>query len=484
MVDQVILDNVTINQPVADLTALAAIPTGSLVAGCVCFVVSENAFYEWNGAAWVKRTIVPPASSTLNALSAFADTSGTILKDTGVTVSGGSLNVVNASGALLSGLTASELTATDASKNLQSLGVATYPSLAEIAYVKGVTSAIQTQLNTKVTGPALAVTDNSVARFDGTTGTLVKSSALLLTDGPGAAVLGATAGTSITVTAPNAAVSSLQAGSNINLNAGFGDGSGAGGEIGLYGGQSATGLGGNVILSGGTNTSGSAGGDVIAITGLGSTRGNFKIQGDYTATLSITALAANRAYTFPDAAGTLALTSALSDFVTGPASATSTALVKFNGTTGKLVQNTGVSLDGSNNFTGMGTLNGCTLPAATTLAGLTLAQIFNGTQSTAQVTITSSAGSVATDCALTNNFKHTMTENTTLANPTNKVTGAFYTWEFIQGAGPYTLAFGSDFKWANGVPMIVSTGNGAKDIITGYYDGTNILTVISGQNFS
>ena len=46
----------------------------------------------------------------------------------------------------LSGLTASELTATDASKKLQSLAVATYPSLTEISYIKGLSSAIQTQL--------------------------------------------------------------------------------------------------------------------------------------------------------------------------------------------------------------------------------------------------------------------------------------------------------------------------------------------------
>ena len=52
-------------------------------------------------------------------------------------------------GAVFSGLTASELVATDGSKALQSLPVATYPSLTEIAYVKGVTSSIQTQLNGK-----------------------------------------------------------------------------------------------------------------------------------------------------------------------------------------------------------------------------------------------------------------------------------------------------------------------------------------------
>lgn len=47
------------------------------------------------------------------------------------------------------GLTASEILITDASKNLVSAAVATYPSLTELTYVKGVTSAIQTQLGNK-----------------------------------------------------------------------------------------------------------------------------------------------------------------------------------------------------------------------------------------------------------------------------------------------------------------------------------------------
>jgi len=65
----------------------------------------------------------------------------------------------------LSGLTASELLSTDASKNLTSLGVATYPSLAEIAYVKGVTSAIQTQLNAK---QATLVSGTNIKTINGT----------------------------------------------------------------------------------------------------------------------------------------------------------------------------------------------------------------------------------------------------------------------------------------------------------------------------
>lgn len=45
-------------------------------------------------------------------------------------------------------LTASQIVATDANKKLQTLAVDTYPSLTELSYVKGVTSAIQTQLGT------------------------------------------------------------------------------------------------------------------------------------------------------------------------------------------------------------------------------------------------------------------------------------------------------------------------------------------------
>ena len=50
---------------------------------------------------------------------------------------------------ILSSLTASQLLALDASKNIQTLSTTTYPSLTELSYGKGVTSAIQTQLDTR-----------------------------------------------------------------------------------------------------------------------------------------------------------------------------------------------------------------------------------------------------------------------------------------------------------------------------------------------
>jgi hypothetical protein len=51
---------------------------------------------------------------------------------------------------ILDGLTASQILGTNGSKQLVSLDTATYPSLTELTYVKGVTSAIQTQLDARV----------------------------------------------------------------------------------------------------------------------------------------------------------------------------------------------------------------------------------------------------------------------------------------------------------------------------------------------
>jgi hypothetical protein len=92
--------------------------------------------------------VVGPASSTDNAIARFDGTTGKLLQDSGVTIS--DTNVLTTAGTIDSSLTASQLLATNGSKQLVSLAVASYPSLTEIAYVKGVTSAIQTQLDAKL----------------------------------------------------------------------------------------------------------------------------------------------------------------------------------------------------------------------------------------------------------------------------------------------------------------------------------------------
>lgn len=73
---------------------------------------------------------------------------------------------------ILSSETASTIASFDASKNVKSLATATYPSLTELSYVKGVTSAIQTQLNAltlgnvNVTGYTAVTVTNTTSETD------------------------------------------------------------------------------------------------------------------------------------------------------------------------------------------------------------------------------------------------------------------------------------------------------------------------------
>mgnify|MGYP001577786745 CR=1 FL=1 len=61
-----------------------------------------------------------------------------------------------------SNLTASELMATDATGNIVSLPAASYPLPSELAYVKGVTSALQTQINAKAPSDGATLTNVTI----------------------------------------------------------------------------------------------------------------------------------------------------------------------------------------------------------------------------------------------------------------------------------------------------------------------------------
>lgn len=68
--------------------------------------------------------------------------------DAGLTFDKGT-GVLTATTVNASGSTGSTIASFDSSKNIASLATTTYPSLTELSYVKGVTSAIQTQINAK-----------------------------------------------------------------------------------------------------------------------------------------------------------------------------------------------------------------------------------------------------------------------------------------------------------------------------------------------
>lgn len=58
----------------------------------------------------------------------------------------------------------------------------------------------------------------------------------------------------------------------------------------------------------------------------------------------------------------------------------------------------------------------------------------------------------------------------TLSNPQ---TGALYRIFLIQGATARTITWPASVRWPQGVAAILSTANGAIDIVELYYDGTN-----------
>lgn len=141
----------------------AALPAVGDVIGQVSLVLDTEALYYWDGAAWEvlldgPADVVGPASATDNALALFNGTTGKIIKAaTAITASRGLVS--NASG----------------------VPVAATTTATEIGYVNGVTSAIQTQIDTKAAGAASS-TDHAIARFDLATGKVLQNSGVTIDD--------------------------------------------------------------------------------------------------------------------------------------------------------------------------------------------------------------------------------------------------------------------------------------------------------------
>jgi len=129
------------------ISAISNNATGQIVTSGVIENVNTSAF-SLNDALYVSDSgTLTNTKPTLDDIQAVARVSRSNASTGSVMVVGaGRSNDVprsmSATSLLLSGLTASELLGTDASKNLVSLAVATYPSLAEFAWLKGMTSKV------------------------------------------------------------------------------------------------------------------------------------------------------------------------------------------------------------------------------------------------------------------------------------------------------------------------------------------------------
>lgn len=91
---------------------------------------------------------------------------------------------------------------------------------------------------------------------------------------------------------------------------------------------------------------------------------------------------------------------------------------------------------------------------------ITGSNTFTGAQIGTVTDLTSSAGIIAVNLATSNNFRHTMVENTTLSAPSNPVEGQSGVITITQGATARTLAYNTFWKFAGGtVPTLTATAD-------------------------
>ena len=118
-----------------------------------------------------------------------------------------------------------------------------------------------------------------------------------------------------------------------------------------------------------------------------------------------------------------------------------------------------------------------TVAAWATPVKIDTAQTFTASQRVASVGLSDGA-SIATDAALGNVFTVSITDDRTLADPTNLVSGGTYIWVVTQGAGaPNTLAFGSLFKFDDtlGTPSLAAATSSDILVISAVYNGSVLL---------
>jgi hypothetical protein len=121
--------------------------------------------------------------------------------------------------------------------------------------------------------------------------------------------------------------------------------------------------------------------------------------------------------------------------------------------------------------------------ADVTIAGLEKAQEFTKTQNFNATTLVDGA-SISWDASANQVTSVTITDNRTMAAPTNLVDGAVYLLMIKDGTGSRTMSWNAVFKFTGGTAPTLTTTASAKDILVFYSDGTNMYEIGRSLNVS
>jgi hypothetical protein len=144
-------------------------------------------------------------------------------------------------------------------------------------------------------------------------------------------------------------------------------------------------------------------------------------------------------------------TSATLNLVTGPASSTDLAIPRFNGTTGKIIQNSGITINSTNQMSGVVT------------AGF--ASEFNAGNSSTAATINWNNGQRQV---------LTLTGSPAVLTFTAPTTGVGnFMLRIVQDAtGGRTITWPASVRWPGGTAPTINTAAATVHIVSFYYNGT------------
>lgn len=166
--------NITVNKSGNDASAIGAGLTVERVSTYGSFIFDPTLTSKWKlGLLAAEVEVADVSSAQAFTNKTFNATLNTLTNVTNTNIDA----AANIALTKLASLTASKALYSNAS------GVITASTVTdtELGYLSGVTSAIQTQIDAKVTGPGSA-TDEAIVRFDGITGKLVQNSLVTISD--------------------------------------------------------------------------------------------------------------------------------------------------------------------------------------------------------------------------------------------------------------------------------------------------------------